>query len=82
MAAEVPIIAADVGACREVLEHGRLGRLVAPSDAGALAAGIEDVLLRGEQAAGRTALARSKALSTFTIDAMARAYARCLKLSS
>lgn len=82
MAAGVPIVATDVGACREVLDGGALGRLVPPDQPERLAAAIEDVLANREQAAATAARAQSKVLSTFTIDAMARAYARCLKLST
>jgi glycosyltransferase involved in cell wall biosynthesis len=40
MAAGLPVIASDVPACREVLADGRWGALVAPGDAGALAAAV------------------------------------------
>jgi glycosyltransferase involved in cell wall biosynthesis len=41
LAAQVPIIASDVPACREVLQDGGLGSLVAPGDSDALAEEIE-----------------------------------------
>ncbi|MHB8734306.1 MAG: glycosyltransferase [Terriglobales bacterium] len=44
LAAGLPIVAADVGACREVLADGRWGTLVAPDDAGAWADAIENCL--------------------------------------
>lgn len=74
MAAGVPIVATDVGACREVLEGGRLGRLVAPGDPLALAAGIQEVLAEPEAAAERAKLARQRALRDFSVDSMAMAY--------
>jgi glycosyltransferase involved in cell wall biosynthesis len=76
MAAGVPIVATDVGACREVLEGGRLGRLVAPGDPLALAAGIQEVLAEPEAAAERAKLARQRALRDFSVDSMAMAYGR------
>lgn len=46
MACEVPVLASDCpGGVREVLDGGRLGRLVPPADAVALADAIEDALL-------------------------------------
>lgn len=80
MAAGVPIVATDVGACREVLEGGRLGRLVAPGDPLALAAGIQEVLAEPEAAAERAKLARQRALRDFSVDSMAMAYGRELGL--
>lgn len=80
MAAGVPIVATDVGACREVLDQGELGALVPPHEPKALAAAIESALLAREQTLARAARARAKALSVFTIDAMASAYARTLRL--
>lgn len=74
MAAGVPIVATDVGACREVLEGGRLGRLVAPQDPSALAEGIREVLADPETAAQRALLARERALRDFSVESMAEAY--------
>jgi len=80
MAAGVPVVATDVGACREVLDQGALGALVPRGDAAALAAAIEGVAQHRERARELASRAQAKALSSFTIDAMAHAYARCLKL--
>jgi glycosyltransferase involved in cell wall biosynthesis len=81
MAAGVPIVATDVGACREVLDEGELGALVAPHDPSALASAIESALGAREHATARVAHARAKAFSVFTIDSMARAYAETLRLA-
>jgi glycosyltransferase involved in cell wall biosynthesis len=43
---------------REVLEDGRLGRLVPPRDPAALAAAIEDALDRGNPPVAEASLAR------------------------
>ena len=79
MAAGVPIVAADVGACREVLDRGELGLLVPPFQPVALAEAIKRVRQAPEEAIARAQLARSKADSNFNIDSMARAYATCLR---
>ena len=44
LAAGVPVVATDVGPCREILESGKIGLLVPPSDAKALAGGIAQLL--------------------------------------
>jgi glycosyltransferase involved in cell wall biosynthesis len=81
MAAEVPIIATDVGACREVLENGLLGSLVPEADAPAMAAAILNLAGRSDGDRGRLDAARAKALTRFSIDEMAQRYAVSLKLA-
>ncbi len=80
MAAEVPIIASDVGACREVLDGGALASMVPPADPEALAEAI--VRLRDEPDAARARAQRAarKAGEVFSMEAMARAYAHHLGL--
>jgi glycosyltransferase involved in cell wall biosynthesis len=80
MAAGVPIVAADVGACREVLDGGDLAPLVAPADPGALAAAIDRLRDNPGALAPRLERARRKAVEAFSIDSMAESYARCLGL--
>ncbi len=80
MAAGVPIVATDVGACREVLQGGRCGLLVAPGDPAALAEGIAAVLGDRPAALERAVAAREHARACFGIGAMARAYGRELGL--
>lgn len=53
MAAGVPIVASDVGACREILAGGDCGLLVPPQDAAALAEGIMHLLLNPEGSRNR-----------------------------
>ena len=74
MAAGVPIVATDVGACREVLDGGRCGLLVQPGSAEALAAGIRAVLADPAGAQQRAAAAKERALADFSVVAMAEAY--------
>ncbi len=80
MAAGVPVVATAVPACREVLQEGRCGLLVAPGDAAALAAGLAQVLAAPAATAGRVLAARERACRDYGIAAMADAYARCLGL--
>lgn len=44
LACGTPVVVTDVGGLREVVDHGRLGELVPPGDAAALAAAIARVL--------------------------------------
>ncbi len=80
MAAGVPIVATDVGACREVLDGGRCGLLVAPGSPEALAAGIFKVLADPAGAQQRAAAAKERALAHFSVAAMAQAYEQELGL--
>lgn len=81
MAAGVPIVATDVGACREVLEDGRCGLLVEPGSAGALAEGIRQVLADPAAAEQRAAAAKERAFRDFSVAAMADAYGQELGLA-
>ena len=81
MAAGVPVVASDVGACREVLDDGALGLLVPPRDPAALADAIERVHDAPEAAAERAARARRKAFERFDAGRMAAAYAGLLGLT-
>jgi glycosyltransferase involved in cell wall biosynthesis len=80
MAAGVPVVASDVGACREVLDDGALGRLFTPGDGVALADAIHGVHADSVGAASRLLEARCKALREFSAEAMANRYAALLKL--
>jgi len=78
MAARVPIIATDVGACREVLNGSELGHLVAPADVAAMAAAIRDIAARRSEEGPRLDAAFERAETLFSIESMARRYAECL----
>jgi len=80
MAAGVPIVATDVGACREVLDGGRCGLLVEAGSPQALAAGISQVLGDPAAARQRSEAARTRALGKFRVGAMADAYGQELGL--
>ena len=76
MAARVPIVATDVGACREVLEGGRCGLLVAQQDPLAMAAGILEVLKNTSNTHKRVEAAYRRALADFSVPESALAYGR------
>lgn len=61
-ASGLPVVATDIRGCRQVVEHGRTGRLVPVGDADALAAALADVA--ADPAAYRAA-ARAKAEADF-----------------
>lgn len=81
MAAGVPIIASDVGACREVLDHGQSGYLVSPGDPVAFADAVDAVLSDPSSAEERAANARRKVLREFSIEEMAWRYAILLDVA-
>jgi glycosyltransferase involved in cell wall biosynthesis len=74
-------VATDVGACREVLDGGRYGLLVAPGSPEALADGIREVLSHPASARQRAEAARQRALGAFSVAAMAEAYGQELGLA-
>jgi glycosyltransferase involved in cell wall biosynthesis len=80
MAAGVPIVATNVGACREVLQDGRCGLLVKTGDPQALADGIAQVLSDRQTAQERAKLAKERALTDFGIATMADRYLAELSL--
>ena len=78
MAARLPIVATNVGACREVLEAGRCGLLVPEQDPQAMADGILQALREGEVKASRTKAAYQRAIADFSVPESAVAYGRQL----
>ena len=78
MAARLPIVATNVGACREVLEAGRCGLLVPEQDPQAMADGILQALREGEVKASRTKAAYQRAIAEFSVPQSAVAYGRQL----
>jgi glycosyltransferase involved in cell wall biosynthesis len=82
MAAGVPVVASDVGACREVLDDGALGLLVPPHDPVVLADTIVWVRAEPEAVARRAERARRKAFEAFDAERMAAAYADVLGLET
>jgi glycosyltransferase involved in cell wall biosynthesis len=56
------LVGSDLGGIRDMVEHGKTGRVVPPNDPGALADVLTDCLARPEAALKRAAAAREKAL--------------------
>ena len=82
MSAGVPIIATDVGACREVLEEDKLGTLIPPKDPEAMTKAIEKIIECPKTIDTQVKKAREKALKDFTIASMAYQYSLNLELLS
>ncbi len=69
-ASGLPLVASDVRGCREVVEEGGNGFLVAPKDAHALAAAIERILGDGALRARMAARSRAIACERFAESAV------------
>ena len=78
MAARLPIVATDVGACREVLEGGRCGLLVAEQSPQAMADGILQLLEKSDETGIRARAAFDRAVQEFSVPESANAYGRAL----
>jgi glycosyltransferase involved in cell wall biosynthesis len=74
MAARRPVIATAVSSVAEVLEDGRLGLVVPPTDASALAAGMLAVIDDPRAAAARADLAAERVARDYSIERMAAEY--------
>ncbi len=78
----VPVIATDIRGCRQVVDHGRTGLLVAPRDPAALGAAIEELVGDAERRAAMGAAAAAKARREFDqqtcIDRTLATYERVL----
>lgn len=80
MAAGVPIVATDVGACREVLLNGLLGKLVPEGDPEAMAGAIQFLTQNRTELETQLREAKRRAVEVFSVAEMATRYARCLGL--
>jgi glycosyltransferase involved in cell wall biosynthesis len=65
-----PVVATTTGGLPEIIDDGKSGRLVAPADPEALAAGIVDMLTHAERAGSMAAAGRKRVLQDFSVDAM------------
>jgi glycosyltransferase involved in cell wall biosynthesis len=72
MAAGKPIVATRVGGVPDLIEDGKSGLLVEPSNPGALAAGVATLLRDHEYARALGARARERQRKEFDIDVMVR----------
>ena len=75
MAAQVPIVATDVGGVGSALEDGRSAILVPSADPAAFADGLCRMIESGDGAKAMAAEARKDFDEQFSAQAMARAYA-------
>jgi glycosyltransferase involved in cell wall biosynthesis len=74
MMMELPVVATDVGAVREVVEDGRTGFVVPPLDAQALAGAILRILDDPEARASFGTRGRARAMVCFSADECARVH--------
>ncbi|WP_176068826.1 glycosyltransferase family 4 protein [Anaeromyxobacter diazotrophicus] len=72
MACAVPCVGTRVEAIPELVEHGRTGLLVPPADPVALAAALERLLARRDEARAMGARGRERVLARFTWSEVAR----------
>lgn len=79
MLAGTPLLASDAGASAEILENGRYGTLFAPADPAALITALTDLTRMAAEhpadIAGRTAAARERALTVYSVARMNNAIA-------
>jgi len=73
MAMKVPVVATDVGAVREIVDHGRTGYVVPAGDGGAIAEAVLAVLATpADQVRNMVEQARKTVEQTFSIGTIAR----------
>lgn len=77
MAAGVPVVATRVGAAADVIDNGRTGMLIPPSDVPSMTAAVTS-LLRDDHGIGMAA--HQEVVKSFTVDVMARRYAEQYRL--
>jgi glycosyltransferase involved in cell wall biosynthesis len=72
MAMEVPVVATDVGAVDELLNHGRVGAIVPPRDGPAIAAAVLAILAQPrEDVQALTRSARKRVVEEYSVDTIA-----------
>jgi glycosyltransferase involved in cell wall biosynthesis len=71
---ELPVVATDVGAVREVVEDGRTGFVVPPLDAQGLAGAILRILDDNQLRASFGTRGRVRAIERFSADECARVH--------
>jgi glycosyltransferase involved in cell wall biosynthesis len=74
MAAARPVVATRVGGAEEMIDDGRTGVLVPPSDPGAMAAALRRLLGAGDVGAAMGAAARRRVEAEFTLAGMMHRY--------
>ena len=76
----LPILASDVGACREILQDGKYGTLVKPNCCISIAYGIENMLWNINYVRRTRNYAYKHVLKNFTKKQMAIEYLKVLDL--
>lgn len=72
MAMEVPVVATDVGAVGELLDHGRVGSVVPQGDGAAIAVAVLDILGQSDEDLGALVRAARKRVEIeFSVDKIA-----------
>lgn len=75
MSSGLPVVATNVAASSELLDNGRIGRLVPPKDIPSLAAAVDSLVARPEERARLGHAARMRVVNGYTIQSMIGAYA-------
>jgi L-malate glycosyltransferase len=65
-----PVVAASSGGIPEIIDDGKTGRLVAPADPAAMAAGIVELLTHTDRAKHMASQGRAKIREKFSVEAM------------
>ena len=76
----LPIIASDVGACREILQNGKYGTLVTPNSDTAIANSIENILLNIDEEIKKRNSTHRYVIKNFSKKRMAENYINALEL--
>ena len=76
----LPIIASDVGACREILQNGKYGTLVTPNSDTAIANSIENILLNIDEEIKKRNNTHRYVIKNFSKKRMAENYINALEL--
>jgi len=79
MAAGVPVVATDVGALREIVEHGVSGLLVPPGDAPALARAVQELLADADLRRAMGERARAAVVERYKLESSVAASADLLR---
>lgn len=74
MSASLPVVASDVGGCREAVVNGETGFIVPPNDADALDRALGELLGDPEKLARMGRIARERYLAEFTLEGMVERY--------
>lgn len=73
-AMKLPVIAADVGGVRELLDHGRAGQIVPPKDPQAISSAIQTYLYNQNMSEKHTEVGHDRVYSNYNIDTIVTKY--------